>query len=168
MLIKDTPRCGLIFIVFNAFTYINLQVGSGGERGEKERKEKNLLSGKKKNASALSPSPETAQKQQYPLCLSPVMSYILGPKHWSLLFNHHITALAGLSSPLSVLWKFLSQLLHGSLLPPLKTPQGLGTPCAGSRQGSERCAFSSYLNHRIWLTSSLPINHEQGTFIIPF
>ena len=39
MLIKDTPSCGLIFIVFNAFTYINLQVGSGGERGEKERKE---------------------------------------------------------------------------------------------------------------------------------
>lgn len=33
MLIKDTPKCGLVFIFFNAFTYINLQVGSGGGGG---------------------------------------------------------------------------------------------------------------------------------------
>ena len=118
MLIKDTPRCGLIFIVFNAFTYINLQVGSGsGGRADEEgeEREKPFVGKKKKNASALFPSPETAQKQQDTLCLSPVMSYILGPKHWSLLLNHHVTASAGLSSPLSILWKFLSQLLQGSL-----------------------------------------------------
>lgn len=66
MLIKDTPRCGLIFIVFNAFTYINLQVGSGSGGGGGRRrggKRKTFCREKKKNASALFPSPETAQKQ---------------------------------------------------------------------------------------------------------
>lgn len=51
MLIKDTPRCGLIFIVFNAFTYINLQVGSGsggGGDGEGEEREKPFVGKKKK------------------------------------------------------------------------------------------------------------------------
>lgn len=37
MLIKDTPKCGLVFIFFNAFTYINLQVGSGGGGGGGEK-----------------------------------------------------------------------------------------------------------------------------------
>lgn len=146
MLIKDTPRCGLIFIGFNAFTYINLQVGSGsggGGDGEGEEREKPFVGKKKKKSICfVSFSRDCPEAAGHPVSQP---SHVIHPRPQTLVATTQPpnNCLGRLVQPTFYSVQIFNPAPPWVSLLPLKTLQGLGTPCAGSRQGSERCAFSS-------------------------
>ena len=145
MLIKDTPRCGLIFIVFNAFTYINLQVGSGsGGRADKEgeEREKPFVGKKKKCICFVSFSRDCPEAAGHPVS-QPSHVIHLRPQTLVTATQPPCNCLSRLVQPTFYSMEIFKPAPPRVSLLPLKTPQGLGTPCAGSRLGSERCAFSS-------------------------
>ena len=131
----------MIFIVFNAFTYINLQVGSGG--GGEGGKEKNLCQ-KKNRFCFVSFSRDCSEAAAHTGSQPSHITHISPKTLVTKLFSHHKTASAGLVQSI-----FYSVEISKPapwvplLLLPLKIPQGLETPCAGSSKGLERCAFSS-------------------------